>query len=67
MAGRIIDVFAFKGSNHNHGSLPLCVNLGFHIFLPKYIEINFGIPQYKVNQLLGKYKLSIGTLDLKNE
>lgn len=61
MAGRIIDVFAFKGSNHNHGNLPLCVNLGFHIFLPKYIEINFGIPQYKVNQLLGKYKLSIGT------
>ncbi|KAI3418783.1 hypothetical protein GPALN_007885 [Globodera pallida] len=37
MAGRIIDVFAFKG---------------FHIFMPKYLELQFGIPQYEVNRLM---------------
>ncbi|KAL7071638.1 hypothetical protein ACQ4LE_009512 [Meloidogyne hapla] len=38
MIGRIIDVLAFKG---------------FHIFLPKYLELQFGIPQYIVNRLMG--------------
>ncbi|KAM3716382.1 Solute carrier organic anion transporter family member 1A1 [Dirofilaria immitis] len=36
--GRIIDVFAFKG---------------FFIFLPKYLEVQFGFPQYKTNLFLG--------------
>jgi hypothetical protein len=34
LVGRIIDVLAFKG---------------FFIFMPKYLEIQFGIPQYVVN------------------
>ncbi|KAI6199858.1 Solute carrier organic anion transporter family member [Aphelenchoides besseyi] len=38
LCGRIIDVLAFKG---------------FFIFLPKYLEIQFGIPQYKVNLYMG--------------
>lgn len=33
MAGRILDVLAIKG---------------FFVFLPKYLQIQFGIPQYKV-------------------
>ncbi|KAL3097073.1 hypothetical protein niasHS_002789 [Heterodera schachtii] len=37
MVGRIIDVFAFKG---------------FYIFMPKYLELQFGIPQYEVNRLM---------------
>lgn len=44
LIGRIIDVLAFKG---------------FYIFLPKYLEIQFGIPQYKINMYMGifYYKL----------
>lgn len=38
--GRIIDVMAFKG---------------FYIFLPKYLEIQFGIPQYKINMYMGNF------------
>ncbi|KAI6189840.1 Solute carrier organic anion transporter family member [Aphelenchoides bicaudatus] len=36
--GRIIDVMAFKG---------------FFIFLPKYLEIQFGVPQYQINLYMG--------------
>uniref|UniRef100_A0AC35G3B8 Solute carrier organic anion transporter family member n=1 Tax=Panagrolaimus sp. PS1159 TaxID=55785 RepID=A0AC35G3B8_9BILA len=38
MIGRICDVFAFKG---------------FFVFLPKYIELQFGLPQYKINMYMG--------------
>jgi hypothetical protein len=38
LIGRIIDVMAFKG---------------FFIFLPKYLEIQFGVPQYKINMYMG--------------
>ncbi|VIO99089.1 Uncharacterized protein BM_BM13372 [Brugia malayi] len=38
MIGRIMDVFAFKG---------------FFIFLPKYLAIQFGLPQHKINLFLG--------------
>lgn len=38
IAGRILDVMAFKG---------------FHIFLNKYLELQFGIPQYKINVYMG--------------
>lgn len=38
LAGRVIDVLAFKG---------------FYIFLPKYLDIQFGIPQYKINMYMG--------------
>uniref|UniRef100_A0A915ECQ6 Solute carrier organic anion transporter family member n=1 Tax=Ditylenchus dipsaci TaxID=166011 RepID=A0A915ECQ6_9BILA len=38
LAGRILDVMAFKG---------------FFIFLPKYLELQFGIPQYKINAYMG--------------
>lgn len=41
--GRIIDVIAFKG---------------FYIFLPKYLEIQFGIPQYKINMYMGIFFLN---------
>ncbi|KAI1707365.1 organic anion transporter polypeptide (OATP) family domain-containing protein [Ditylenchus destructor] len=38
LVGRILDVMAFKG---------------FYIFLPKYLELQFGIPQYKINMYMG--------------
>ncbi|CAG9532486.1 unnamed protein product [Cercopithifilaria johnstoni] len=38
MIGRIIDVFAFKG---------------FFTFLPKYLAVQFGLPQHKINLFLG--------------
>ncbi|CAD5232022.1 unnamed protein product [Bursaphelenchus xylophilus] len=38
LVGRIIDVMAFKG---------------FFVFLPKYLEIHFGVPQYKINFYMG--------------
>lgn len=38
LVGRIIDVMAFKG---------------FFIFLPKYLELQFGVPQYKINLYMG--------------
>ncbi|KAK6058012.1 hypothetical protein COOONC_04422 [Cooperia oncophora] len=39
MLGRIVDVLAFKG---------------FFVFLGKYLEIQFGVPQYKIQKYLGK-------------
>ncbi|CAD5224170.1 unnamed protein product [Bursaphelenchus okinawaensis] len=38
LVGRVIDVMAFKG---------------FFVFLPKYLEIHFGVPQYKINFYMG--------------
>uniref|UniRef100_A0A914X4F9 Solute carrier organic anion transporter family member n=1 Tax=Plectus sambesii TaxID=2011161 RepID=A0A914X4F9_9BILA len=38
LVGRALDVFAFKG---------------FMVFMPKYLENHFGIPQYKVQIYLG--------------
>jgi hypothetical protein len=40
LIGRIIDVLAFKGH---------------FLFLPKYLEIQFGIPQYQINFYMGIY------------
>uniref|UniRef100_A0A914QYJ1 Solute carrier organic anion transporter family member n=1 Tax=Panagrolaimus davidi TaxID=227884 RepID=A0A914QYJ1_9BILA len=37
LIGRICDVFAFKG---------------FYVFLPKYIELQFGLPQYKISMYM---------------
>ncbi|KAL3986408.1 sodium-independent organic anion transporter family protein [Acanthocheilonema viteae] len=42
MIGRIMDVFAFKG---------------FFIFLPKYLAVQFGLPQHKINLFLGLVSL----------
>uniref|UniRef100_A0AC34G757 Uncharacterized protein n=1 Tax=Panagrolaimus sp. ES5 TaxID=591445 RepID=A0AC34G757_9BILA len=57
MTGRIVDVFAFKG---------------FFVFLPKYLQVQFGIPQYKVNMYMGVTKVGsfaigvvLGTLGMR--
>ena len=50
MIGRILDVFTFKG---------------FFVFLPKYIEVQFGLPQYKINMymgLIGVFAFAVGVL-----
>uniref|UniRef100_A0AC34QS82 Solute carrier organic anion transporter family member n=1 Tax=Panagrolaimus sp. JU765 TaxID=591449 RepID=A0AC34QS82_9BILA len=50
MIGRIMDVFTFKG---------------FFVFLPKYVEVQFGLPQYKINMfmgIIGVFGFAIGVL-----
>jgi len=50
MIGRILDVFTFKG---------------FFVFLPKYIEVQFGLPQYKIHMymgLVGIFAFGVGVL-----
>lgn len=37
--GRVTDVMAFKG---------------YMVFLPKYLENHYGIPQYRVHLYMGK-------------
>ena len=39
IVGRICDILALKG---------------YIVFMPKYLENHFGIPLYKVHQLMGK-------------
>ncbi|KAE9553111.1 hypothetical protein FO519_003664 [Halicephalobus sp. NKZ332] len=50
MIGRIMDVFIFKG---------------FFVFLPKYVEVQFGLPQYKIHMymgIIGVFGFAIGVL-----
>uniref|UniRef100_A0A7E4ZU18 Solute carrier organic anion transporter family member n=1 Tax=Panagrellus redivivus TaxID=6233 RepID=A0A7E4ZU18_PANRE len=57
MIGRIMDVFAFKG---------------YFVFLPKYLEVQFGFPQYKIQKYMGiigitgfALGVSIGTIVMR--
>ena len=36
--GRVFDAFAFKG---------------FHLYIPKYLEMHYGLPQYKSTVMIG--------------
>lgn len=44
LVGRALDVFAIKG---------------YMVFMPKYLENHYGIPQYKVQIYLGKKMILI--------
>ncbi|KAK0400467.1 hypothetical protein QR680_015261 [Steinernema hermaphroditum] len=50
VAGRVLDIFAFKG---------------YMVFLPKYLENHYGIPQYKVHLYMaafGVFGFALGTV-----
>uniref|UniRef100_A0A0N5BGB6 Solute carrier organic anion transporter family member n=1 Tax=Strongyloides papillosus TaxID=174720 RepID=A0A0N5BGB6_STREA len=50
VAGRVCDILAFKG---------------YMVFLPKYLENHYGIPQYKVHQYMaafGVFGFALGTI-----